>query len=114
MQQYPGRFGPPLRPEWAGYYLQPGMNYVHPATSAPVMVSPVQRPPTVSNYFVYRAFSDLSVVSAFPLFPWFWQSSTLTCTTDTDLHLWEVALVRSLLYPEYTPPTASEELSACC
>jgi len=56
MQHYPGQpqtpMGYPSRPEWAGHYPQPGMHYGHPATSgppAPAMVSPVQRPPTVSK-----------------------------------------------------------------
>jgi hypothetical protein len=54
MQHYPGHPQTPMyasRPEWAGQYPQPGMHYGHPATSgppAPAMVSPVQRPPTVS------------------------------------------------------------------
>jgi transcription factor CON7 len=56
MQQYPGQPHTPMypaRPEWAGHYPQPGMHYAHPATSgppAPAMVSPVQRPPTVSCF----------------------------------------------------------------
>lgn len=55
MQHYPGHPQTPMyasRPEWAGQYPQPGMHYGHPATSgppAPAMVSPVQRPPTVSH-----------------------------------------------------------------
>lgn len=55
MQHYPGHPQTPMyasRPEWAGQYPQPGMHYGHPATSgppAPAMVSPVQRPPTVST-----------------------------------------------------------------
>jgi hypothetical protein len=54
MQHYPGHPQTPMygqRPEWAGQYPQPGMHYGHPASSgppAPAMVSPVQRPPTVS------------------------------------------------------------------
>jgi hypothetical protein len=55
MQHYPGQHPQtPIygqRPEWAGQYPQPGMHY-HPASSgapAPAMVSPVQRPPTVSS-----------------------------------------------------------------
>jgi hypothetical protein len=54
MQHYPGHPQTPIyasRPEWAGQYPQPGMHYGHPASSgppAPAMVSPVQRPPTVS------------------------------------------------------------------
>jgi hypothetical protein len=56
MQHYPGHPQTPMyasRPEWAGQYAQPGMHYGHPATSgppAPAMVSPVQRPPTVSHF----------------------------------------------------------------
>ena len=56
MQHYPGHPQTPMygqRPEWAGQYAQPGMHYGHPASSgppAPAMVSPVQRPPTVSHH----------------------------------------------------------------
>jgi hypothetical protein len=55
MQHYPGHPSTPMyasRPEWAGQYPQHGMPYGHPSSSgppAPAMVSPVQRPPTVSN-----------------------------------------------------------------
>ena len=60
MQHYPGQPQTPMgyasRPEWAGHYPQPGMHYGHPATSgppAPAMVSPVQRPPTVSFFLFF-------------------------------------------------------------
>jgi hypothetical protein len=58
MQHYPGHPSTPLyaqqgRPEWAGHYPPQGMQYAHPPSSgppAPSMVSPVQRPPTVSSH----------------------------------------------------------------
>lgn len=64
MQHYPGHPQTPMyasRPEWAGQYPQPGMHYGHPASSgppAPAMVSPVQRPPTVSQVFSSTACGD--------------------------------------------------------
>jgi hypothetical protein len=72
MQHYPGQhpqtpMGYPSRPEWAGQYPQPGMHYGHPATSgppAPAMVSPVQRPPTVSDQLIYTVVSLQRVIYA--------------------------------------------------
>jgi hypothetical protein len=56
MQHYPGHPHTPMYaqrpPEWAGQYPQHPMPYGHPSSSgppAPAMVSPVQRPPTVSD-----------------------------------------------------------------
>jgi len=57
MQHYPGQPQTPMyasRPEWAGHYPQPGMHHGYAQSSgppAPAMVSPVQRPPTVSSTF---------------------------------------------------------------
>lgn len=60
MQHYPGHPSTPMyaqRPEWAGQYPPQHHQmaaYGHPASSgqsAPAMVSPVQRPPTVGTMF---------------------------------------------------------------
>lgn len=60
-QGHPGTPMYPQRPEWGGQYPPPtphGMPYGHgPASSgppAPAMVSPVQRPPTVSSHTTQR------------------------------------------------------------
>jgi hypothetical protein len=89
-QHYPGHpwtpMGYPCPPEWVEQYLQQVTYYGHPATSGPpvpVMVSPVQRPLSVSNQFEYPALIVRRVIYALSLvfhcLLWFSQSSTLTC-----------------------------------